>query len=184
MLARTGAPAVDCILQNRDELIEFCEWIDEQRIRSYLEIGIWTGRLLTFLHRVFAFDVVAACDTLEASSCGLTVSVPADAKLFVGDSHSAQFSRWRAELGSIDLVVIDGDHSYEAVHRDFEIQRSHPHRFLAFHDIVGADASTAGVRRFWDERDDERIEIVQPHRELGGSLTMGIGILPASSGAT
>ena len=42
-----------CILQNREELIRFCEFIENHGIRSYLEIGIWTGLLTSTLDILF-----------------------------------------------------------------------------------------------------------------------------------
>ena len=177
MLFECGFPPDDRILQNRDELIRFCEWIEEQDIRSYLEIGIWTGRLFCALHRMFGFDPAAACDPLWARSLGLPVRLPKGVKLHRGMSDSESYIEFRRALGHIDLVMIDGDHDYDAVSRDFEINRAMPHRFLAFHDIVGSN-QTEGVRRFWEELDfGHKMEICLPHTELGlDHSKMGIGI--------
>jgi Methyltransferase domain len=173
-----GEPAQDRMLQNREELIGLCAFIERAHIRSYLEIGIWTGRLLCTLHRLFRFDRVAACDHGWATHLGLPIRVPAEARCFWGDSESPAYREWRAELGRVDLVLIDANHGYHAVQRDFAINRTFPHRFLAFHDIVGASRATAGVKRFWDElAEGHKREIVRPHLELGlDHSTMGIGI--------
>jgi hypothetical protein len=179
-----GEPLEDCILQNREELIGLCEFIERAGIRSYLEIGIWTGRLLSALHRIFEFDMVAACDHGWATRLGLEIQVPAGARLFVGDSGSEGYRRWRAALGHVDLVLVDADHRYHGVRRDFEINRCFPHGVLAFHDICGARRETVGVRRFWEElREGEKTEIVRPHLELGLDRSlMGIGLWRASPG--
>jgi hypothetical protein len=172
-----GEPLVDCILQNREELIGLCELIAAEGVRSYLEIGVWTGRLLGALDRLFSFDKVAACDHGWAEQLGLSIALPERARFFAGDSDSDAFRAWRAELGHVDLVFIDANHGYRAVRRDFEINRSYPHRFLAFHDIAGADRRTAGVARLWRELEGYKLEIVRPHRELGrDNSTMGIGV--------
>jgi hypothetical protein len=178
---RHGEPLDDCILQNREELIALCEFIEERRIRSYLEIGIWTGRLLCALQRLFSFDRVAACDDGYARRHGLPIALPAGAIYYEGDSGSQGFAKWRAALGAVDLVFIDGNHHHAAVRRDFETNRRHPHRFLVFHDIVGGNRHTAGVERFWSELDEgEKWTILRPHRELGlNHTTMGIGIWSA-----
>ena len=175
---RRGEALQDRILQSREELIALCELIEEKGIRSYLEVGAWTGRLVSALHRIFRFDLVAACDDGWAEQHGLSLSVPTDARFFRGDSGSPEYERWREALGPVDLVLIDANHSWRAVRRDFEINRRHPHRFLAFHDIVGAHRQTAGVRRFWRELAvGNRREIIRPHAELGLSeSTMGIGL--------
>ena len=38
LFERHGEPLEDCILQNREELIGLCEFIEAQGIRSYLEV--------------------------------------------------------------------------------------------------------------------------------------------------
>ncbi len=181
----TGEPAVDCILQNREELIALCRFIEANRVRSYLEIGVWTGRLLSVLHRLFGFDRVAGCDDGYAQRLGLPLTLPSDARFYQGDSASPGFARFRRQLGAVDLVLIDGNHRYAGVRADLERERLHPHRFLALHDITGANRHTAGVGRLWGEiRGGEKIEILEPHRELGlDHSVMGIGICGRGVGA-
>jgi hypothetical protein len=74
---------------------------------------------------------------------------------------------WRRELGPIDLVLIDANHRYDAVKRDFEINRAFPHRFLALHDITGARRGTEGVARLWAELEGDKTEIVEPGSKMG-----------------
>lgn len=169
-------PLDDCILQNREELIAFCEHLEREHVRRYLEIGTWTGRLLCTLDRLFAFDVVAAADLGAAEALGLPLRLPFGTRFFRGDSGSEAFRAFRAELGPLDLVLIDGDHGYDAVRRDFAINRAYPSRWLAFHDILGGDPTTEGVAIFWRELRGEKLEIVRPHVELGRPSTMGIGL--------
>jgi hypothetical protein len=177
-----GEAVVDAILQNREELIGLCELIETHRVRSYLEVGIWTGGLVTALHEIFRFDLVAACDHGYARRFGLPIRVPSEALFFEGESASGEYEAWRRALGPIDFVLIDANHSYRAVRRDFEVNRSFPQRFLALHDITGARRQTAGVGRLWREiREGNKLEIVRPHRELGlNHSTMGIGIWSAT----
>jgi len=173
----TGEARVDAALQNREELLTLCEFIARYRVRSYLEIGVWTGRLVSALHAVFDFDTVAVCDQRWAEQLGLPIAVPVDAHTYWGDSDEAGYVEWRRRLPPIDLVLIDGDHRYRGVRRDFEINRALPHRFLAFHDISGFHSATRGVARLWGELEGSKLEICRPHRELGLSVTtMGIGI--------
>ena len=176
-----GEPLEDCILQNREELIRLCEFIEAQGVRSYLEIGLWTGRLLSTLHRLFAFDLVAGCDDGYAQRKGLPLTLPPETHLFKGNSASPDFEHFRRDLGAVDLVLIDGNHHYAGVRQDFEQQRRHPHRFLALHDITGANRHTTGVARWWGEIEGGRkVELLQPHGELGlDSSVMGIGIWSA-----
>lgn len=177
LFERHGEALEDCALQNREELLGLCEFIQAHRIRSYLEIGVWTGRTIEALHALFAFDMVAACDHGWAAQRGLPMHVPAEVDWLQADSESPEFLSWREGLGPIDLVLIDANHSYRAVKRDFEINRRFPHRFLAFHDITGFHPATRGVARLWRELEGDKVEIVRPHREIGVEhSTMGIGI--------
>ena len=170
-----GEPRVDAILQHREEVLELCAFIEAKRIRSYLEIGLWTGRLLTALSRIFAFDRIAGCDDGYARRLGLALRLPAGAEYFEGDSTSAQFADWRRKLGPIDLVLIDANHHYRGVAADFAANRQAPHRFLALHDITGANRHTVGVRRLWQEIDDgNKREIIAP------ASGMGIGVWSAT----
>jgi len=162
-----GEPLVDCALQSSAEVVELCRFIEAEEIRSYLEIGIWTGRLVTALHRVFGFSRVAVCDHGWAEQCGFPISVPEGASFFRGDSGSDAFVAWRRELGPIDLVLIDANHHYRAVRRDFEIERAQPHRFLALHDITGARRGTEGVARLWSELEGNKTEIIAPGSKMG-----------------
>jgi hypothetical protein len=178
LLERHGEALEDAAMQNREELIGLCEFVETERVRSYLEIGVWTGRLISTLDSLFSFDLVAACDQGYARRFGLPIRLPERARFFEGDSESAGFRDWRAELGHVDLVLIDANHAYHAVKRDFEINRCFPHRFLAFHDITGGTRRTAGVGRFWRELDfGHKRSIARPHVELGLDYSiMGIGI--------
>lgn len=172
----TGVPRQDVILQNREELLGLLRFMEEHQVRSYLEIGAWTGRLVNLLHRLFRFDKVACCDAGLAPSLGLPFQLDPEVQFFSGSSHSEEYKTWREGLGHVDMVMIDGDHSYEGVKLDYEINRGYPHRFLVFHDIVNPHPLIQ-VDRLWRELEGFKVEIVQPHRELGQETsTMGIGI--------
>lgn len=173
-----GVPLHGVVLQSRAELALLCELIEREGVRSYLEIGVWTGRLVTALHELFDFDRVAAADIGVVESLGLPLRLPFGVDFFHGDSHSAAFVAWRRALGPVDLVLIDGDHRYDAVRADWELARRSPCRLIAFHDIVGDDPGSAGVRRLWRELEGDKIELVAPNDELGQrESTMGIGVV-------
>ncbi len=173
-----GEALVDRVLQNRGELIALCELIEHLELRSYLEIGAWTGALTRCLHSLFHFERLAVCDDGWAEQRGLELRLPPDAALFRGDSGSEAYTRWRGSLGLVDLVFIDANHAYHAVKRDFERAVAAPHRVIALHDITGANRHTTGVRRLWEEIDHGwKHEILRPQRELGlPHSVMGIGI--------
>jgi hypothetical protein len=178
-LASRGEALVDRPLQNREELIDLCRFIEQENIRSYLEIGVWTGALVRLLHRLFAFDRVAACDQGYAEERGLPIRLPGGTAFYRGDSESPGYVEFRRELGHVDLVLIDGNHAYHAVKADLARELSHPHRFIALHDITGRRRQTTGVARAWREaKSNLKTEIIHPQTELGlDHSLMGIGIL-------
>lgn len=168
---------LDCVVQNRAELIAFCEWIESHQICSYLEIGIWTGRLISLLHDLFHFERLATCDLGVAQQREHKIQMPPQTESFWGDSHSIEYMAWRNTLGAIDLVMIDGDHSYEGVKQDFLINTRYPHKYIAFHDIAGTSSITEGVARFWQELSGNKLSFILPNPEVADpKAVMGIGI--------
>ena len=53
----------------------------------------------------------------------------------------------------IDVLFIDGDHSYEGVKQDYEMYRSlvRPGGIIAFHDIIHTKFENCHVDVFWRE---------------------------------
>lgn len=49
-----------------------------------------------------------------------------------------------------DLVIIDGDHAYEAVKEDYDHYNQYGKKVVAFHDIAGL-RDCQGVEKFWRE---------------------------------
>jgi len=168
-LTLLGCPCDDVIWQNSEELEQYLAWLKQFHIRRYLEIGSWTGRLINFLHRELAFEKVAACDLGWAEEAGLEIRFDPDIHQLRASSWSPEFLQWREALGPMDVVFIDGDHTYEGVKRDFEINRAAPHRFLVFHDIK-EQRFGPGVVKFWKELKGHKFEI------SASPTSMGIGI--------
>jgi predicted O-methyltransferase YrrM len=101
------------------------------------------------------------------------------------DSHAA---RTRAKLEEIlqgekiDFLMIDGDHTYDGVKRDFEMYAPlvGEGKLIAFHDILPhAHEDSCEVDRFWAEiRSRYRhIEFLDQYRDPLGDQYGGLGIL-------
>ena len=78
----------------------------------------------------------------------------------------------------VDVLMIDGDHSYEGVIDDFERYRRlvRPDGLIAFHDIVpGPDEMVGGVPRFWNDLKSRyrHREFVENWQQVG----LGIGVV-------
>lgn len=101
--------------------------------------------------------------------------------LFRGDSHETTIrDRLSKQLAgkSIDLLFIDGDHSYEGVKKDFEMYGGlvRSGGMIAFHDIFPQPQDpTVEVHKFWNEIKSlyEYVEIADPVEDY----RYGIGVI-------
>ena len=97
------------------------------------------------------------------------------------DSHDpSTLEELKGVLGGrrVDFLLIDGDHTYEGVKRDFEMYRSlvRPGGMIGFHDIVPHSAeSGCEVDRFWNEIRGtfDSVEFVENWRSQFG----GVGLI-------
>ena len=78
----------------------------------------------------------------------------------------------RFEPGSIDLLHIDGFHTYDAVRHDFESWRDRlsDRSVVLMHDVCVTDRADFGVHRFWEE-------IRQRHPHATFTHAHGLGVL-------
>jgi predicted O-methyltransferase YrrM len=93
----------------------------------------------------------------------------ANVHVVTGDSHEQKSYREVEEIlggNKLDLLFIDGDHSYEGVKLDFEDYRGfvRPGGLIAFHDIVDSEFHRKRgcfVSQFWQELKGEKREFNQ-----------------------
>lgn len=81
---------------------------------------------------------------------------------------------------AVDVLFIDGDHSYEGVRQDFEMYRGlvRSGGLIAFHDIApNPDVPEYGVAKFWQEvkANYPTQEFIDP--QPTGKVGMGIGVV-------
>ena len=87
--------------------------------------------------------------------------------------------RWNA---SIDLLFIDGDHSYAGVRRDFEMYAplvTPRGGLVAFHDIVPTDWDGCEVHRYWRELAADGRLRTESFTDPAGDRMGGIGVVAA-----
>ncbi|MGH9467964.1 MAG: class I SAM-dependent methyltransferase, partial [Terriglobales bacterium] len=170
----------------------FAELVAELRPRRVLEIGTCKGGTLCVLCRLAAPDATIVSLDLPGGAYGggydakralVFRAFPRRGQrlhLVRGDSHLPQIrERVARALGGepLDLVFIDGDHSYAGVKADYEMYSPMVRAggVVAFHDIVEHPPEYGvGVGRFWREiRGPGAVEIIADP----GQGWAGIGVL-------
>jgi predicted O-methyltransferase YrrM len=186
-------------VQVESEIEELLEFVKADPPGSVLEIGTAMGGTLFLLSRAAAEDAELQTVDLPGGPFGsgyqadwlpLLKSMPLRSQRFRalrGDSHDEatrnQVSEW---FGGklLDFVLIDGDHRYEGVRRDFELYGSlvRPGGWIAFHDIVpGDEEMVGGVPRFWKEL-SERVPVTKELVESWDQGGYGLGLCQVPEG--
>lgn len=180
-------------LQKHRELSEFLWLVEEHRPRNVLEIGTCSGGTLYCLCRLAEPDGTIVSIDLPGGSWGggcteerveeMRTLFPRDDQqlhLLREDSHSpATLAKVQSILAGqqLDLLFIDGDHTYEGVKSDFEMYSplARDGALIALHDILEhPPALGVGVDCYWDEIKARyrHVEIATPPWRWGG-----IGVL-------
>jgi predicted O-methyltransferase YrrM len=181
------------VVQKPKELSELLWLVEDLRPSNVLEIGTFAGgtlycwcRLADPAANLISIDLPQArygggyTEEREREMQLLFPSERQHLHLLRGDSHDpATVEKVKSILGGngLDLIFIDGDHTYEGVRQDFEMYGplAAPGGVIALHDILEHPPQTdCEVRRLWNEvKDDYRHrEITSPPAGWGG-----IGIL-------
>lgn len=192
-------------IQNRYELRAFLEIVRRARPKTVIEIGTARGGTLYALSQLADPSAVILSIDLPGAPNGGGQSA-LERELFksfgpIGqrltclplDSHEpATFEAARAALDgrAVDLLFIDGDHSYEGVRADFERYRTlvAPDGLIALHDInvfPEQFGAANAVGPFWRELTaqyaTEAIEdpdgVCAPTRPPGKRAAWGIGLV-------
>jgi predicted O-methyltransferase YrrM len=186
-------------LQRRGEILPFLKETFASPPAAVAEIGRAGGGTLAMLCRAAAPDALVI--SLDLPGVSMSSPVPflckgawrrpllramrgpgQDLRLIDGNSRLPEsVERFREALGGrkLDLLFIDGDHSYEGVKSDYELYSGfvRPGGVIAFHDIQPGYELELGVAvsRFWREYPlpGERREFI----EDPGQVSYGIGAL-------
>jgi cephalosporin hydroxylase len=178
-------------LQLRSELVEYARIVAELRPRTVLEIGTYHGGTLFIHSRLASPNATLISIDLPGSLLGRLwrwMHAPIfnrftrrgqEMHLLRADSHRKETLSTVSKLldgRQLDLLFVDGDHSYAGVRADFEMYASlvRPGGVVAFHDIA-VQPPPSEVARFWNQ-----IKLSYPHREIlhgTGKHAMGIGVV-------
>jgi predicted O-methyltransferase YrrM len=180
-------------IQKAPELARLIALVRALRPHAVVEIGSFRGGTLAAWCKLAAADaVLVSVDLPEESE---TPATPDDLRrrararqrveVVRGDSQTDETRREvEAALGGreVDFLMIDADHSYDGVRRDFELYSPLVRNggLVALHDIVEhTHRPEIDVARFWTEirARYEHEEFVSPGREFGFGPWGGIGVL-------
>lgn len=169
------------------EIREFMEVLHDHKVKNMLEIGLFDGGTTYLFYNLIEPDGILISLDLEPHNRKMKFDnfIPniRDIKfrIIIGDSHDDRvFNIVKDTLGLalLDVVFIDGDHSYEGVKRDYEMYSQLVRRdgIIAFHDIAHHKASlNCHVDKFYDEIKikHQHLELIYDEKQGWG----GIGIL-------
>ena len=170
-------------IQKPDELAQFIDMARDLDPQVIVEIGSYAGGTLwawtQLASSVFAVDLPP---TGTYASTG-TVQQPHGASMVFGDSHdllTLETLKGLLQGREVDVLFIDGDHSYRGVKKDHEMYGPLVHEggLIGFHDIVAHPGQPdIQVHRYWAEaKTADSTEIIAPTDPPWG----GIGVLHAT----
>jgi len=183
-------PAISPV-QIRSEIVEYARIVAELHAETILEIGTFRGGTLFIHSRLAAPDAVLISIDLPGSFPGrfwrwahspIFNRFTQDGQtlhLLRANSHGQETLLTVSQLlngRQLDLLFVDGDHSYMGVRADFEMYAPlvRPGGVVAFHDIA-MQSPLVEVARFWNE-----IKSRYQHTEIVHNTAndaMGIGVL-------
>lgn len=155
-------------LQVRGELVQLVKEIQKQKPRYILEIGTALGGTLFLFCRIASGNATIISIDLPFGMGGGGYSVgrkplyesfttgQQHLYLIRGDSHTQETAEQVQTLfegNKIDLLFIDGDHTYEGVKQDFETYSPLVKKggTIVLHDIISSKYKGSEVDRFWNE---------------------------------
>lgn len=137
------------IWQYPNQFSKYLCLLQKQCITSYIEIGCrWGGTFILTNEYFKLFNEMKNSVAVDLSETTVDEYCTYNNAQFIQcDSHSDDFKIYMKK-NKFDLILIDGDHSYEGVKADYEISKDSC-RILVFHDIL--NDSCLGVVQFWNE---------------------------------
>ena len=132
--------------------------------KTYLEIGIGEGASFMLNCLFLQPDIAIAVDNMRYGQKLRAIEKNIkearkyvdDVKFFKGNSDTF-FAK--VPQRKYDVVLIDGDHTYTGVSKDYHNGIKYAKKYIILHDIANG---TTGVKKFWHEiKEDGDIEIIQ-----------------------
>ena len=156
--------------QDYYELEKVIEKVKPLNPKIIVEIGLYQCRLLKICEEIFCPDLqIGIDDTKEAIEYAKKLNAKAIILAPVKSQDEKTIQKVLKILNGdkIDFLIIDGDHRYDYVKKDFEIYQQFINKrsFIMFHDIAVSndDPSFCEVQRYWEsiKRDYNHFEVVK-----------------------
>ena len=179
------------LLQDLEEISGFRQLLSDENVRSYLEIGSFSGGSIEFLASVFPkgsriVSVDKPWKNTKASKLRLVLKklnqMGYDTHLFAGDSADPKIIDPIHKLGPFDAVFIDGDHRLQYVKSDWN-NYGVLGRIVGFHDIArdlpDGSYGLCQVASFWQDlkKNYRHVEFISNKTRMGVTVPFGIGVL-------
>jgi len=111
-----------------------------EEIKNYLEVGVAAGGTTFILDHFFNFKKAVLVDDNKHHKAQLRRGILKDVKTveMIGRSTEKRILEAAETIGPYDLIVIDGDHSLDAVEKDavHYLPMVRKNGFIAFHDSI------------------------------------------------
>ena len=176
----------------------FIEFLQTNNVNSFIEIGTYRGGTMYVLSSIcggkkISVDFVNAANGYKENDKEVDLGdinvvkrnqslsdIFTDIHFVCGDSHRFETHKKVADIlkgDKVDLIFIDGDHSYYGVKRDSEMYSEFVRfgGFIAFHDIKRCEKHNelnCHVDEFWNELQGEKTEFC-----ISDTKDMGIGVI-------
>lgn len=135
--------------QYPNQFSRYLHFLSQKKISSYVEIGCHKGGTfiitVEYLNRFHPIERCLAVDNWPRDIINEYKLIRSEIEYLTTSSQSSEF--YNAYLAhSWDLVLIDGDHSYQGATADYNIVKDRA-KYIAFHDI--ANSLCPGTQQIW-----------------------------------
>lgn len=159
--------------QHKEELFELLNIVGKIKPKTIVEIGVHQGYSLETWRKAFKPEIAIGIEPFTEFLDKVAIVSPIE--IIKGRSEEQRvIDVIKERTGSkIDFLFIDGDHSYEAVKRDYENYSTMVRKggIIAIHDVTLETNPTVSVFKFWREIEDITDSLTI---SLGGT---GVGIV-------